>query len=651
MANIFQKLIAVFNADTKGYEKGVKSMDSANKKTEQSTEGLSSAVDTLNEELTTAIQNTGILPGKLNNVVGGLGKLTQGFKGLKLAIAATGIGALLLALGSLAAFFTKSAEGQEKFLKITKTAGAILSKVTDLFVGLGGGIADSVSSTDKLKETFNGFLDFLKGQVITRLDAVKKFFVGVFETISFAAQGEFSKAGEAALKAGEAVIEFNTGFTVDQIKSGIQSVAGFFEDVAENAQKALDIADRQNALSRREIEFIERRAFLEKQIEELKLAAADTSLTELQRLEAIQKATQLQNELSNTNVKIAKERAAILEAEQALGSNTIEDNKELAELKAEILKADQERATKLKELVTQENTLLAVVQKFRDQLRDAIENPATDQPIDLSGVEVILPEGFDNRTIQERIEEDTQLQIQALDEVNAKAAESAELQGEYSDFVAQKKKTEAQQNVDAAAAIFNITGSLLKEGTAAQKAVGVAEALINTYKAANLALASAPPPASYALAAASVVAGLVNVQKILSTKAPETKTVAAPKFAEGGQVPVNGGMITGQDHSLGGVKFAAGGITNEAQGGEFIVNRKATRAFLPLLQKINNTGRSRAASRSNYFAEGGQISTAQALAAGNRLERSLSEFQAVLVVEDFNRVQNRVNVAENLSTF
>ena len=49
-----------------------------------------------------------------------------------------------------------------------------------------------------------------------------------------------------------------------------------------------------------------------------------------------------------------------------------------------------------------------------------------------------------------------------------------------------------------------------------QKAVNIAQATIDTYKAANLALASAPPPLSFAFAGAAITAGLLNVKNIAS---------------------------------------------------------------------------------------------------------------------------------------
>lgn len=51
-----------------------------------------------------------------------------------------------------------------------------------------------------------------------------------------------------------------------------------------------------------------------------------------------------------------------------------------------------------------------------------------------------------------------------------------------------------------------------------QKAVNIASAVIDTYKAANLALASAPPPLSFAFAGAAITAGLLNVKNIASQK-------------------------------------------------------------------------------------------------------------------------------------
>ena len=86
-----------------------------------------------------------------------------------------------------------------------------------------------------------------------------------------------------------------------------------------------------------------------------------------------------------------------------------------------------------------------------------------------------------------------------------------------------------------------------------QKAVNIASAVVDTYKAANTALASSPPPFNYIAMAASITAGILNVKKIASQKfeggsggvggnntpsAPET-TQAAPQFNTIGSSGVN----------------------------------------------------------------------------------------------------------------
>lgn len=86
------------------------------------------------------------------------------------------------------------------------------------------------------------------------------------------------------------------------------------------------------------------------------------------------------------------------------------------------------------------------------------------------------------------------------------------------------------------AASIGLTASaskLVGEQTAAGKLLSIASATISTYQAANVALASAPPPANYALMAATIAAGLVNVANIVSTQVPgETSASSA-----GVQVP------------------------------------------------------------------------------------------------------------------
>jgi hypothetical protein len=84
-----------------------------------------------------------------------------------------------------------------------------------------------------------------------------------------------------------------------------------------------------------------------------------------------------------------------------------------------------------------------------------------------------------------------------------------------------KKKEAADKQIQDLQSTFSTIASLASshnKGLAAiGKAAAIADATMNTFKAANIALASAPPPFNFGLAAAVTAAGIANVAKIVGT--------------------------------------------------------------------------------------------------------------------------------------
>ena len=145
--------------------------------------------------------------------------------------------------------------------------------------------------------------------------------------------------------------------------------------------------------------------------------------------------------------------------------------------------------------------------------------------------------------------------------------------------------------------VFGQIKGLVGEQTALGKAAAIAETTINTYMAAQKAYSAMAdiPVVGHALgavaAAAAVASGLMNVAKISSTDV---------KYADGG-------LLRGKSHSEGGIPFTVAGRGGfEAEGGEYIVNKRATAMYLPVLEAIN-----RSAGYGNYnpvyMAAGGVI--------------------------------------------
>lgn len=104
------------------------------------------------------------------------------------------------------------------------------------------------------------------------------------------------------------------------------------------------------------------------------------------------------------------------------------------------------------------------------------------------------------------------------------------LEQQRADVVAQINEDIAMSQaaaVDAVQATFAAVGSILEEGSKGAKAFAILDAVINTYKAANVALASAPPPFNFILAGASIAAGIANVNKIKNSKKGNTNVSAS----------------------------------------------------------------------------------------------------------------------------
>ena len=149
-----------------------------------------------------------------------------------------------------------------------------------------------------------------------------------------------------------------------------------------------------------------------------------------------------------------------------------------------------------------------------------------------------------------------------------------------------KKKKAIDEGVEMAKlqAFQSVLGQmkgLFGEHTALSKAAAVAETTINTYMAAQKAYSSmvgipiVGPALGAAASAAAVASGMMNVQKIVDT---ETDKYEA------------GGLIVGKSHASGGVPFTVAGRGGfEAEGGEYIINKRATAMYFPVLEAINKS--------------------------------------------------------------
>ncbi len=240
---------------------------------------------------------------------------------------------------------------------------------------------------------------------------------------------------------------------------------------------------------------------------------------------------------------------------------------------------------KQKELISEQEYKLQKLQlesEFLEQ-KKTVQDEFKQQQLEAEQID------FENELELKRLrgEAEYDLKIKELNKQEAAEVASAKKRGAdvekiHKKYAERKKKIEDESvkaQLTSLASRFNSIKQIFGESSKVGKAAAIAEATINTHKAATAAMAalsSIPvvgPVKGIAAAAAAIAAGMAHVRTIASI---------STKFQKGG-------LLRGKSHAQGGIPFSINGAQGfEAEGGEYIVNKKATQQFLPLLEHINS---------------------------------------------------------------
>lgn len=310
-------LRAVFTADTKDVKKGSKEAQTAIKEFENTTD---SAIDNVANLFGASMKE---INSTLAAVGGGFLKLKKGIIGategvtgmakamkiLKVALISSGIGALVVALGSLVAYFTKSQRGADGLAKAMAVVKQVFATLTDYAIKVGEKIVNAVA---------------------VPLKALREFI----------------------------------GRNNDQSKK----TGGILGDINEKVNRRLKLTERQQALEKKNIDWIVEKAKLQQQIEQQREIAADkVNRSNEERLAANQKALALTSELYRREGEMAQERLALIQEENDLSESMNKDLEAEANAKVELLKVETERASKSKELRAQQAEITNAVKKEREE--------------------------------------------------------------------------------------------------------------------------------------------------------------------------------------------------------------------------------------------------------------------------------------------
>jgi hypothetical protein len=485
----------------------LKGIDTQAKKTEKSVEDVADAAKDMGKKsedagkagegaLKVMDEASGGLATKVKEVGGGLlnmGKAAvtsfksavMGANSMKKALISTGIGAIVVALGLIVAYWddivgaiSGVSSEQKQLLADTQATAAAAQDQLDAT----SASENSLKLQGKSEREIRDLKIEQTGEIITATEQV------------LLQQKQQSKAQEEAMQRNKDIAQTVIRLlmlpltmilaTVDAMTAAISKIPGI--DIATNLEEGFS-GGLANMLFDPE--------------ETAAAGAATVAETEAQlaALKNKRDGFKLQNQAEDTKAREDK-----LAADKKAAADLLEYEKqkaqELADLKKSIRDAEanteaEQRAKALEDL---------------DLYYEQLILKATEQGILTDELEASRLESMN--ALKQKYADEDQARIDAG--IAAKKA-ADKLDEDLAKAVGDSKQQIAQEGLDT---IIGIAG----EQSAVGKAAAVASATMNTYQAATNALANtpAPPPFPQIAAGIAIVSGLMNVKKILSTKTP-----------------------------------------------------------------------------------------------------------------------------------
>lgn len=521
------------------------------------------------------------------------------------------------------------------------TSGAITFQIALDALGIGLILLALAAFVAFLRKTETGLNLVSKTMTIlgATFDAVIKRVEIFGKGVAFILNGEFSKGVE--------------------VLSG--SFKGLGEEIRGAAAAANLLADAQEALEDAEIGFIERRAQIRAQIQDLRDIANDETKSYEERKRALEEALILQAELTGKEAEIAEERLSVAEKEFALSAQTDEDRKKFEEAKAAAFEDERQRT---KEKIKLENELNALSREAAASILNSLVPALEKQKLVM---EQINKEGiklFDREQMEAEVKEATDVinsatetlkkitfdardEIRKEEEAGGSVLDFLNIDEEkvefslglasnaidsLSDIIKTRKdnlllalEDERQAEIDRvedtitneeerAAAIANINEKFnnkkintQREFAKKQKAIETVQAIINTALAVTNALATVQPFIPAGIAAAAIAA---------ATGAVQVGLINAKQFAEGGEVTDDGATVYnvgGKPHSQGGTKYYGedGNVVEFERGEKVFVLKKTATDLINKYSMINQMagGKSWRGGSVRHAALGGEVAT------------------------------------------
>lgn len=600
---------------------------------------------------------------------------TKASKLLRIGLASIGIGLIIGLVMTLIEYWDDIKKSFTDTFPILKTLSDKFNGLQGIIKGVGQAIVhwltNPIVTLAKVlkrvfKGDFKGAIEEAKNGIINQFTGLKTAFFKGVEQSRKKVETEADKAGKSTTKKAKETVEKVKDYLKDWVKAE-KDTQKVIDDERKKAYEAeLKRQERLNALRK---DNAKAENDWQKQYLKLQLEYAST---EEQKLDIKRQIIALDEKIATEEKKIA--------AADAMGISVEELNNRLTNTEATYVGLNDEQKQVLQTLITQVDTIKMGAEEAMAALGGGSSTSGSTG--DSGNTQNPLAKFFDNNIVQgfvdltlesinvigdaiadlydmeleemeEKLDQLAELHDEAVEKVNdsqdkisdlntkMKDASGAQLEA-YKQQMAdemlllqqrqqEEKKVQKEKEKQEAA-----IKKKQKEARKAEMKVQLIESIVNTALAVTKTFSAYPMP--FAAIMGGIVSALGAIQQAIIIK-------QISKMADGG-------LLQGKSHAQGGIPVGNTGI--EVEGGEYVINKRSTAKYLPLLQSINEEGarHKTVANQIGKMADGGQLnyerinSNLDALSTASIVASAIGgiDLHPVVSVVDINRGQR--NYAE-----
>ena len=458
--------------------------------------------------------------------------LSNGFKGVGLAMKAAGFGIIMKIVDKLSETLMQNQAIVDTVSTAFNVIGIVVNKLVTTFENIFSRTTETGDNFDALGRIMNNLLKLALtpfkaafagiGLVISQVQlAWEKSWLGkgdVDRIQKLTNQVEVYK--EQLLKVAKDGIEATKNIVVD-FKEGVGEIGNLgkivveeftdtFEDVTVNSliKQGQAITKATNAMGMLSEEHRQLIVLAEDEMEKMRAIRDDVSQTIDDRIKANQELAEKAEETRLLEIKALESQQSAIGQRLKLDKDNVALKEELAAIDTAILEATLRKTKIEKESKEQENALVQERIDNENQLKQIIQDAFEQQ----------------REQVNQEEQERKQLAIRTISDQTKLQNMLTKIEGDAEAKRTEIKRKEEDAKFQVVANTMGAISNLIGSETAVGKALAVGQAIINTKQAAVAALA--PPPIGAGpifgpiAAAGAIATGIANIRSIVSTKLP-----------------------------------------------------------------------------------------------------------------------------------